>query len=179
MKYFVEIGGKQREVDIQETFVNGTGLKSFKVSVDGEVVETEVINGKDRANFALHLNHHPFTITIEKGDDGVEELMVNGDNFTTRTITEREYSIQKMMGAKASRKANVGEIKAPMPGLIVKLDVEKGQQVKKGDGVLVLEAMKMENEIKSPINGIVSSCKVNSGDAVVKNQLLLVIEAIA
>ncbi len=179
MKYFVELEGKQREVEILTTEDNGSGVKSFQVSIDGEQVAVERIAGKDRSNFAIHLNNKPFSISIEKGEDGSEDLMVNGDSFNTKTITEREHNIHKMVGAKAKSKANIGEIKAPMPGLIVKLDVEKGQEVSKGEGVLVLEAMKMENEIKSPISGIVKSCKVSIGDAVVKNQLLLIIDAIA
>ena len=67
----------------------------------------------------------------------------------------------------------VSDLKAPMPGLVLSIDVEIGKEVKKGDALLILEAMKMENVIKSPTDGIIKSIAVKTGQAVEKNQLLL------
>lgn len=67
----------------------------------------------------------------------------------------------------------VSDLKAPMPGLVLSIDVEVGQEVKKGDALLILEAMKMENVIKSPTDGVIKSIAVKTGQAVEKNQLLL------
>lgn len=67
----------------------------------------------------------------------------------------------------------VSDLKAPMPGLVLSIDVEVGKEVKKGDALLILEAMKMENVIKSPTEGIIKSISVKTGQAVEKNQLLL------
>lgn len=67
----------------------------------------------------------------------------------------------------------VSDLKAPMPGLVLSIDVEVGQEVKKGDALLILEAMKMENIIKSPTDGVIKSIAVKTGQAVEKNQLLL------
>lgn len=67
----------------------------------------------------------------------------------------------------------VSDLKAPMPGLVLSIDVEVGKEVKKGDALLILEAMKMENVIKSPTDGIIKSIAVKTGQAVEKNQLLL------
>jgi len=65
------------------------------------------------------------------------------------------------------------DIKAPMPGLIFDIKVSEGQEVKKGDAVLILEAMKMENILKSPGDGIIKSIKVKKGESVEKNQVLI------
>jgi biotin carboxyl carrier protein len=65
------------------------------------------------------------------------------------------------------------DIKAPMPGLILNIMVEEGKEVKKGDPLLILEAMKMENVIKSPSDGVVKSIKTQKGKSVEKNQILI------
>ena len=67
----------------------------------------------------------------------------------------------------------VNEIKAPMPGLVVKVLVEPQHEVKKGDPVLILEAMKMENIIKSPCDGVIKSINTSKGSAVEKNHTLI------
>ena len=69
--------------------------------------------------------------------------------------------------------AKVNEIKAPMPGLVLDIRVAEGDEVKKGDSILVLEAMKMENIIKSPTDGIIKKINVKKGIAVEKNQVLI------
>jgi biotin carboxyl carrier protein len=76
------------------------------------------------------------------------------------------------MDATAGKKIN--ELKAPMPGLVLRVTANEGEAVKKGDTLLVLEAMKMENSIKSPGDGMVAKIMVKPGQAVEKNQLLVV-----
>jgi biotin carboxyl carrier protein len=69
--------------------------------------------------------------------------------------------------------ASVSEIKAPMPGLVLNIMVQEGDEVKKGDNLMILEAMKMENSIKSPIDGTVKNLKVATGDKLEKNQVMI------
>lgn len=69
--------------------------------------------------------------------------------------------------------SGIQDIKAPMPGLILDLKVKSGDEVKKGDVVLILEAMKMENSIKSPGDGVVKDIKVSLNQSVEKNQVLI------
>ena len=71
----------------------------------------------------------------------------------------------------ASKKVN--DIKAPMPGMVLNILVTEGQEVKKGDGLIVLEAMKMENILKSPTDGVIKKIAITKGVAVEKNQLLI------
>ncbi len=69
--------------------------------------------------------------------------------------------------------SKVNEVKAPMPGLVLDIRVSEGDEVKKGDPILVLEAMKMENIIKSPTDGVIKKINVKKGLAVEKNQVLI------
>jgi len=71
----------------------------------------------------------------------------------------------------AAKKVN--DIKAPMPGMVLNILVDEGQEVKKGDALIVLEAMKMENILKSPVDGVIKKIAINKGVAVEKNQLLI------
>ena len=80
------------------------------------------------------------------------------------------------MGFEVGVSKRVNDIKAPMPGLILDIAVNVGQEVKENDSLLILEAMKMENNIVSPRDGIIKSIDVSQGDAVEKNQLLIEFE---
>jgi biotin carboxyl carrier protein len=78
------------------------------------------------------------------------------------------------MGLGNAKGKKINEIKAPMPGLIVDIKVEVGAEVKKGDALMILEAMKMENILKSPGDGVVKTIKVEKKQSVEKNQVLIV-----
>ena len=80
------------------------------------------------------------------------------------------------MGINSTTSSEIRQIKAPMPGLILDINIATGTNVKKGDKLLVLEAMKMENIIKSPVDGTVKDVKVDLGESVNKNQLLVEFE---
>lgn len=77
------------------------------------------------------------------------------------------------MGIDLSAGPKVNDMKAPMPGLVLNVLVENGQTIKKGDAIVVLEAMKMENILKSPSDGIVKKVHVIKGDKVEKNQVMV------
>ncbi len=82
----------------------------------------------------------------------------------------------KVMGFESGKSKQVNAIKAPMPGLVLKLEVAVGQEVKENDSLLILEAMKMENVMVSPRDGIIKTIAVNQGDAIDKGQLLIEFE---
>jgi biotin carboxyl carrier protein len=96
-----------------------------------------------------------------------------GTKISSLIIQDRHDLLLEKLGMNLSSSNTLKEIKAPMPGLILDLKVKPGDEVKKGDVVLILEAMKMENSIKSPGDGIVKSVKVNLKDSVEKNQVLI------
>ena len=96
-----------------------------------------------------------------------------GHKTTTLQLKDRFDLLLEKMGMNAAGSGSLKEIKAPMPGLILDLKVAPGDVVKKGDVVLILEAMKMENSIKSPGEGVVKEVKVSLKQSVEKNQVLI------
>lgn len=96
-----------------------------------------------------------------------------GYQTATLQLKDRFDLLLDKMGMSSTAGGNLKDIKAPMPGLILDLKVKPGDEVKKGDVVLILEAMKMENIIKSPGDGIVKDVKVNLKQSVEKNQILI------
>ncbi|PIQ20131.1 MAG: acetyl-CoA carboxylase biotin carboxyl carrier protein subunit [Cytophagales bacterium CG18_big_fil_WC_8_21_14_2_50_42_9] len=99
-------------------------------------------------------------------------IRINGHDHTL-TIKDRFDLLLEKMGMSQTAANKVNEIKAPMPGLIVDIKVSAGQEVKKGDPIMILEAMKMENILKSPGDGIIKTIRVNIRDNVEKNQVLI------
>ena len=99
-------------------------------------------------------------------------ISVNGNKYQL-AVKDKFDELLHSLGLDAMASKKVNEIKAPMPGLVLEVKVNEGDTVKKGDAILVLEAMKMENNIKSPTDGIVKKIHVKKGMAVEKNQVLI------
>lgn len=93
--------------------------------------------------------------------------------MATLQLKDKNDMLLEKLGMNVASLSALKDIKAPMPGLILDLKVKEGDEVKKGDVVLILEAMKMENIIKAPGDGKVKSVKVNLKDSVEKNQVLI------
>ena len=131
----------------------------------------------------LELSPHSFHILHQNRSYRVELLKADYESksFVVR-IGHREYNLQaqdrydlllEQMGIGGAQKSSLNHIKAPMPGLILEVKVQAGDIVKKGDPLIILEAMKMENIIKSPGDGKVKLVKVQQGKNVEKNQVLI------
>src|SRR5262245_2534479 len=105
--------------------------------------------------------------------DGVSVVEVDGETYRIRVEEETRYII-RTRGGKAATGGQV--LKAPMPGKVVLVEVEVGQAVKPGDGLIVLEAMKMENECRATVTGTVKEIRVRPGQAVNPGDPLVVIE---
>ncbi|MDB4924303.1 acetyl-CoA carboxylase biotin carboxyl carrier protein subunit [Mucilaginibacter sp.] len=100
------------------------------------------------------------------------EIRVN-NNIYIITAKDRFDVLLEKMGLSSLANAKISELKAPMPGMVLKVFVEEGATIQKGDNLFVLEAMKMENIIKSPTNTVIKSVKIKPGDKVEKGQILL------
>lgn len=100
------------------------------------------------------------------------QVRVNNNVYNVSAKDRFDLLLDKM-GLTDLAGAKVSELKAPMPGLVLKVFAAKGETVQKGDSLFVLEAMKMENIIKSPVDGVVKSIKVKPGDKLEKGQILL------
>lgn len=103
------------------------------------------------------------------------EIKVNGNSYQVN-VADKFDELLHSLGMDKPAVHKINSIKAPMPGLVLKLMVTLQQELKEGDAVLILEAMKMENVIKSPGNGIVKSIKIKERDSVEKNQVLIELE---
>jgi biotin carboxyl carrier protein len=99
-------------------------------------------------------------------------LMINGHRHTVQ-LKDRFDQLLERMGMANAANAKVGDLKAPMPGLIVGISVQPGDTVAKGDSLLILEAMKMENNLKASAGGTVKTIRTTKGDRVEKGQVLL------
>lgn len=128
---------------------------------------------------ALHILHHrkPFLATITEANflKKTYTVEVNQNSYTVEIANELDILI-KEMGFEVGKTKLINAIKAPMPGLILEINVAVGQEVLEGDNLLILEAMKMENSFSSPRDGIIKSIAISKGDSVDKGQLLIEFE---
>lgn len=113
---------------------------------------------------------------LERSEDGKTLKAVVNGKVTEITLKSETDLLLEKMGGGAANNQSAKKIKAPMPGLIVKIQVEIGQEVEKGQVLLNFEAMKMENQLKSPGPGKVKTILVTQGDKVEKGQLLVEME---
>ncbi|HQY20062.1 MAG TPA: acetyl-CoA carboxylase biotin carboxyl carrier protein subunit [Ignavibacteria bacterium] len=146
---------------------------------------TAIVNGKEiefdskwlNPNvLILRINNKNYYITAEENtDENFTEI--NIDSLTHRVTCKSEFDILKeqFAGNKSDDKSK-SDILSPMPGIIKKMNVTEGQEVKKGDVILVLEAMKMENEIKAKKDSIIKKICVEEMCSVEKNELLIMLE---
>lgn len=123
------------------------------------------------------LNNKSYTATVENVDLKNKEINLRVDGQTYKTaIQEPIDQLLKSMGLDLKAMQKVEPVKAPMPGMILKILVEPGQQINKGDGLLILEAMKMENVLKASAPATVKSIRVDERVAVEKGAVLIELE---
>lgn len=123
------------------------------------------------------LDNKSYTATVEKVDTKNKELVLKIDGQPiTVTIKEPIDQLLSSMGLDLKALQKVEPVKAPMPGMILKVLVEPGQQINKGDGLLILEAMKMENVLKATGPATVKTIKINERTAVEKGTVLIELE---
>lgn len=123
----------------------------------------------------LLLNHQSFNIVLVRKEGKTIHLKINNRPYAVEVSTQYD-ALLKQMGFSDIDKSKINELKAPMPGLVLDVLAKNGDVVKKGDLLLILEAMKMENAIKSPADGVVKIVHTEKGVTVDKNQLLISFE---
>ncbi len=123
----------------------------------------------------LRVNGHNYFLTCSEDDEDMLEVNIESEVFKVSSKSELDLLVEKLSGSKSDAKIKK-EVYSPMPGIIKKLNVTEGQQVSKGDVLLVLEAMKMENEIKAIKDCIIKKINVEPMSSVEKNELLIMLE---
>lgn len=144
-----------------------------QVMVNNEQVKLDTVTLNTNTNHILY-NNKSYTIEVVQlnKEDKTAIIKVNG-NLYNLSIKDQFDQLLKQLGMDNLTANKIQQVKAPMPGLVLSVLVADGDEVKKGDNLLVLEAMKMENMIKSPTDGIVKKVAVQQGNKVEKNELLI------
>lgn len=166
---------------------------NYKVSSSHQVLDIEVVDVGDRLKvrvgqnsefdvdfrhvggsvYSMLVGHESYRVIIDK--KGLEYAVhMRGYRYPFHVEDERTFMMRTLIGVDQVHKA--GEAKAPIPGLVTKILAGKGDAVQEGQGVVLLEAMKMENEMKSPVSGVVRQVLVTEGQNVEKGQVLFVVE---
>ncbi len=141
--------------------------------VNGKALDLDVTMIKP-GTYSVINNHQSYTVEVlnPNHQEKTYEITVNGNKY--HVALEDEYdALLKQLGMDNLSNMKVKEVKAPMPGLVIDVVVNPGTEVKKGDPLLILEAMKMENILKSPTDGVVKSIAAVKSATVEKNEVLI------
>lgn len=162
MKYVTTVNDKQFEVEVVDDRHIRIGDRLLEVDfqfVSGQPVFSLIVDGKSHELYVYHTEDE-------------WQVLLRGHQFQVKVEDEREKRLKAAAGGGVSEGGEF-HLKAPMPGLVVAVPIEEGQEIKKGQVLIILESMKMQNELKSPRDGIISSIKVKPGESVEQKQIIL------
>jgi len=162
LKYFVTIGRREIpvEVDGDRVGLEGQEFRAHLTVVPGTPVRHLLVGAES------------FALVVEPQERGEWRLMVEGTSIVAAVVDERTRHIRTLTGD-SGQVPGPEHLKAPMPGLVVRVLAREGDSVEAGRGLVVLEAMKMENELRAAAPGVVAAIRVVPGQAVDKGQVLL------
>jgi len=162
MKYVATIDGQEFIVEVVDERHVRIGERLLEMdfeSVSGQPVFSLILDGKSYEAFVYQ-------------NDEEWDVLLRGRQYQVRVEDEREKRLKAAAGGVSVADGEF-PLKAPMPGLVVSVLAEEGQPVKKGQALLVLESMKMQNELKSPRDGVVGRVRVKAGESVEQKQTLM------
>ena len=162
MKYITTVEGREFTVEV---------LDEKHISVNGKVYEVDFESVSGQPVYSLIVDGRSHESYVARGDDNWQVLL-RGRLYPITVEDEREKRLRAAAGGGVTEGGEF-VLKAPMPGLVVAVPVSEGQEVKKGQVILILESMKMQNELKAPRDGIIQRIKVKAGESVEQKQTLL------
>jgi biotin carboxyl carrier protein len=165
MKYITTIGSAEFNIEIVDQGhirINNKIMEVDFESISGQPVYSMLIDGKS------------YEAYVNSTDEGWQVLL-QGHQYPVRVEDEREKRLRAAAGGKLYTAGDF-QLKAPMPGLVVAVPVEENQQIEKGQVLVILESMKMQNELRSPRAGKVERIKVKAGESVEQKQTLLTVK---
>jgi biotin carboxyl carrier protein len=166
VKYLVNVNGHELEVVVDGPSVRLGDLEAGGHVIDIEGTPVSVVTIGDRIRRVL----------ARRGAiAGQYTILLDGFRFEVDAVDERTRAIRELAGS-AARPAGPTSLAAPMPGLVVRVLVQPGERVQAGQGVIVIEAMKMENELRAAAAAVVRSVAVTPGSAVEKGAVLVEFE---
>lgn len=162
MKYVTTLNGKEYTVEI---------LDDHRISVDGQVQTVDFVSVHGQPVYSLIIDGKSYESYVYETEEGLQVLM-RGHLYNVTVEDEREKRLRAAAGTGVGVTGEYN-LKAPMPGLVVSIPVNEGDVVEKGQVLLILESMKMQNELKSPKSGTISRVRVKPGETVEQRQALL------
>lgn len=164
-EFIVTINNRKHEVSISD---------DGKVLSGDKYLTTELLFISKNA-YTMRIGDNVYEITSNKLGQDRYGVIIDACYFDTTVRTKLQETANELQKNK-SRLFHHSDVKAPMPGLLLKLKVNIGDEIKIGDSILILEAMKMENELRSPASGTVKSIHFNEGQSVEKDSVIMTIE---
>jgi len=166
VKYVVDVAGRTVEVELDGDRVRVDGVEASATLSD--------LPGTPIVLLTLGSEVHRVAVTRDKAR-GRYALSVGGRRYQVEALDERTRAI-RMLSAAAAGPAGPAPLIAPMPGMIVRVNVEVGERVQAGQGLVVMEAMKMENELRTASAGTVKAIRIAPGTAVERGTTLIELE---
>ena len=145
-----------------------------RITVDKNEYECDLIHLEGQ-NYILKLNNNFYEVTSNKLDNDRFSVLINGCHFELEVRSLLQEKARELLQKKSSAHQKT-EVKAPMPGMILKIKKNVSESIMQGETVLILEAMKMENDLRAPRPGIIKEILVEEGTAVEKGAVLFTIK---
>jgi len=164
MRYLVTLNGQTVTVDVE----------ADRVTVDGIQHRATLVRRESTPERLLSVDGRSYSLPMWSSGSGAWTVLVGGERFEVDALDERSAHLQSLAGTAASQAGPV-PLKAPMPGLVVKVLVAPGEKVVQGQSLIVLEAMKMQNELKATGAAVVEAVSVEVGRAVEKGEVLIIL----
>ncbi len=162
MNYVTTVGGQEYLVEI---------LDEHRVSVNGVVYQVDFMPVGDQQVYSLVVDGKSVDANVYSNDD-TWQVLFQGTLYSATVEDEREKRLRAALSGRVAEHEDF-HLKAPMPGMVVSIPVADGQVVRKGDVLVVLESMKMQNELRSPREGKVIRVRVKTGDRVEQRETML------
>ncbi len=161
-------------VTLNEKKKNVSVSGNSKIWIDGKEYECELIH-LNSSTYLLKLNNQVFEITADSNEQHKFSILIEGEHFEAVIRTSLQEKANKLLEQKFSVHHKT-EVKAPMPGMILKIKKKSGEKIIQGETVMILEAMKMENDLRAVQSGEIKELFVKEGTAVEKGAPLFIIE---
>jgi acetyl/propionyl-CoA carboxylase alpha subunit len=168
MRYIAEVDGLQFPIEI---------LDEHHVRFGGDVLQVDLATVSGEPLYSLIINGESFEGYVYPDEDGWQVLLL-GQFYQVRVEDERENRLRSVIPGSVHAGTEF-ILKAPMPGMVVSVPVTEGQSVEKGQTLLILESMKMQNELRAPYAGKVTRLRIQAGESVEQKQVLLNLTAIS
>ncbi len=165
MKYYVRVNGEDFDIVVAD---------EHRVTVNGQPVQVDMVRVSGQSVYSLLVDHRSYEVAVEEVPGGYR-ILVAGEQYDITVQDERQ---RRLMAGRAQPSPVGGTItvRAPIPGLVVRVHVSEGETVRQGAPLLILQAMKMDNEIRAPRDGTVTRVHVRAGQSVEQDEPLITLE---